>query len=46
VGQRQAGDVGGGEVRAGVVPARGMVPSAGGVTGDVDADFHHQLGFH
>lgn len=23
-----------------------MPPSAGGVTGDVNADFHHQLGFH
>jgi hypothetical protein len=21
-------------------------PAAGGVAGDVDADFHHQLGFH
>ncbi|WP_261384185.1 hypothetical protein [Streptomyces sp. T12] len=23
-----------------------MPPPAGGVAGDVDADFHHQLGFH
>ncbi len=23
-----------------------MAPPAGGVTGDVDAHFHHQLGFH
>lgn len=38
--RRQVGYVGGGEVEAGAVPA------TGGVTGDVDADFHHQLGFH
>lgn len=43
---RQAGDVAGGEVGAGTVPACGMSPPAGGVAGDVDADFHHQLGFH
>ncbi|MFD0541860.1 hypothetical protein ACFQ1B_00285 [Streptomyces mexicanus] len=40
------GDVGGGEVRAGAVPARGTPPPAGGVTGDADAEFHHQLGCH
>ncbi len=26
--------------------ARGMPPPAGGGTGDVDAGFHHRLGFH
>lgn len=35
---------GGGEVGAGAVPTRGMAPPAGGVTGDIDADFHHQPG--
>lgn len=37
---------GGGEVEAGAVPACGVAPPAGGVPGDVDADFHHQFGFH
>lgn len=35
-----------GEVGAGAVPTCGMSPASGGVAGDVDADFHHQLGFH
>lgn len=35
------GDVGGGEVGAGAVPACGVAPSAGGVAGDVDVAFHH-----
>ncbi|WP_333738980.1 hypothetical protein, partial [Streptomyces sp. IBSBF 2806] len=41
-----AAALGVGEVRARTVPACGMPPPAGGVAGDVDADFHHQLGFH
>jgi len=44
--RRQAGDVGRGEVGAGAMPACGVAPPAGSVAGDVDADFHHQLGFH
>lgn len=36
---RDAGDVGGGEVGAGAVPADGVSPAAGVVAGDVDADF-------
>jgi hypothetical protein len=28
------------------VPACGVAPPTGGVTGDVDADFHHHLRFH
>jgi hypothetical protein len=35
-----------GEVGAGAVPACGVVPPDGDVAGDVDAEFHHQLGFH
>jgi hypothetical protein len=41
-----AGDIGGGQVGAGTVQACGMAPPAGGIAGDVDADFHHQVGFH
>lgn len=43
--RRQEGNVGGREVGAGTVPTRGVAPPAGGVTGDIDADFHHQPGF-
>jgi hypothetical protein len=35
-----------GEVGTGTVAACEVAPPAGGVAGDVDADFHHQLGFH
>lgn len=34
------------QLTAGTVPACEMSPSAGGVMGDVDADFRHQLRFH
>lgn len=44
--RRQVGDIGGGEVGAGAVQTCGVAPPAGGVAGDVDADFHHQLGLH
>ena len=42
--RRPTGDVGGGEVGAGTVQACGVAPLAGGITGDIDADFHHQPG--
>jgi hypothetical protein len=45
-GALQGGDVGGREVGAGAVQTCGVAPPAEGVAGDVDADFHHQLGFH
>ncbi len=44
--RRYAGDVAGGEAKAGTVQARGVAPPAGGVADDTDAYFHHQLGFH
>lgn len=43
--RRQAGDVSGLEVGAGAVQACRMAPLAGSVAGDVDDNFHHQLGF-
>ncbi len=39
-------NVGGGEVGAGAVQTCGVAPSAAGATGDVDADFDHDLGLH
>lgn len=43
---RSSGGRRGGEVGAGAVQACGVAPPAGSVAGDVDADFHHQLGFY
>lgn len=40
------GNAGGGEVGPGAVPARRTAPPAGGITGAIDADFHHRLEFH
>lgn len=40
---RDQRDVGGGEVGAGSVQARGMAPPAPSHAGDVDADLDHQL---
>lgn len=44
--RREAGKAVGGEVGRGAMPACGVAPPAGGIPGDVDADFHHQIGFH
>ncbi|MGA5330846.1 hypothetical protein ACPCJT_31900 [Streptomyces griseoincarnatus] len=44
--RRYAGDVAGGEAKAGTVQACGVAPPAGGVADGTDAYFHHQLGFH
>jgi hypothetical protein len=40
---RDAGDIGGGEVGAGAVPADGVAPAAGAVAGDVDTDLANHV---